>query len=186
VRLARERLRPGSKLVITGIGGLGHVALQIARATTAAEIIAVDVDDERLALAERLGADRVVRSDDSAVEQIRDWCEGLGADVVLDYAGVEQTVSLARNVIGTGGRIVFTGLGGGVLPVVADSADPLPHGVDVSVSIYGGRQDLREVTALMAAGRIEITSTTYSLDDAPKAWDDLVAGRVLGRAVVIP
>ena len=186
VRLARERLRPGSRLVITGIGGLGHVALQIARATTAAEIIAVDIDDERLDLARSLGADRVVRSDEDPVGQIRNWCDGLGADVVLDYAGVDQTAALARDVVAPGGQIIFTGLGGGVLPVVANSSDPLPHGVDVSVSIYGSRADLREVSALMGAGHITITSTMYSLDDVHRAWDDLVAGRVLGRAVVVP
>jgi len=186
VRLVRDRLRPGSRLVIIGIGGLGHMAVQIAKATTAAEIIAVDVDDDRLALAKRLGADRAVRIDDDPVEQIRAWCHGLGAEAVLDYVGVDQTVALGRDVVATGGQVIMTGLGGGVVPVAAEHGQLLPHGVDVSISIYGSRQDLREASALMAAGLLKVTSTTYSLDDARSAWDDLLGGRVLGRAIVVP
>jgi len=186
VRLVRDRLRPGARVVVIGVGGLGHIAVQIAKATSAAEVIAVDIDDERLALAGKLGADHAVRVDDGAVERIREWCHGLGADAVLDFVGAEQTLALGRDVVATGGRIVIIGLAGGTLPVAALSGQALPHGVDVSVSIYGSRQDVREVSLLMAAGHVEVTSTTYPLDRVATAWEDLVAGRVLGRAIVVP
>ena len=105
---------------------------------------------------------------------------------MLDYVGAEQTLALGRDVIAPGGKIIIVGLAGGTIPVAALSGQALPHGVDVSVSLYGSRQDLREVSALLAAGHLEISSTTYPLDEVMTAWSDLLAGRVLGRAVVVP
>jgi propanol-preferring alcohol dehydrogenase len=184
-RLVRERLAPGSRCVIIGIGGLGHLAVQIVKAISAAEVIAVDVDQSKLELAASLGADRTVLIADAAAP-IRDWCDGLGADAVLDFVGADDSLALAAAVLAVGGRLVVAGMAAGTLPVVASPAQQLPHEAEVSVAVYGGRQDLQEVSALMAAGRISVVSTTYRLDDAMTAWDELVAGRVQGRAIVVP
>ena len=92
---ARHRLTPGATAVVIGTGGLGHVALQILRATSGVRIVAVDVTPEKLDLARRYGADEAVLSDDDTGRSIRDLTDGDGADVVLDFVGIQPTVTLA-------------------------------------------------------------------------------------------
>jgi propanol-preferring alcohol dehydrogenase len=97
IELSREALRPGSTCVVVGVGGLGHMAIQILAATTTARIIAVDVQERHLALAESLGAHHTVRSDATAAQEIRKIVGQPpgGADVVLDFVSLDQTLRLA-------------------------------------------------------------------------------------------
>ncbi len=185
IALTRRNLRPGSICVVIGVGGLGHMAVQILKATTAARILAVDTREDALTLASEVGAHHTVRSDASAVEAIRQIAGPApgGADVVLDCVGAPATVDLARAVVTTGGDIAIVGLAGGALPV---GFGTLPMEVRVVVPFWGTKAELRDVIALAQAGAITAHVQTFALSDAQRAYDDLRAGRVQGRAVVVP
>jgi propanol-preferring alcohol dehydrogenase len=185
INVVRRNLRPSSTCVVIGVGGLGHLAVQILAATTASRIVAGDVRDEALRLARDIGAHETVRSDQDAVATIRELVGPApgGADVVLDFVGSAATVDLARAVVTAGGDIAIVGLAGGALPV---GFGTLPFEVRVSVPFWGTRAELAEVIALARAGRIRAHVERFSLEDAPRAYDALRAGRLEGRAVVMP
>lgn len=187
INSARDWLTPGSTAVVMGIGGLGHVGLQIIKATTAARIIAVDTDPAKLALATDLGADRALLSDGDAAASILAESNGYGVDAVFDFAGVQPTVDLGVAVIAPEGVIRLVGLGGGRFPLSAvGDGSRVPWGVNVQRSYGGTVRDQAQVLALAEQGKVHIETTTYPLDDFQRAIDDLYGGRVLGRAILIP
>ncbi|WP_245675767.1 NAD(P)-dependent alcohol dehydrogenase [Micromonospora halophytica] len=190
VELARPALRPGTFCVVIGIGGLGHMAVQILTATTAVRIIAVDTSVAALDLATRMGAHHVVQAGPEAVERIREIVGPApdGADVVIDCVGVDATLTTARTVVSTGGRLLLVGLGGGTLPVrpVADAPPTLPLETSVEIPFWGTRAELQEVIALGRAGLINADVQTFPLERTPEAYDLLRRGEVHGRAVVVP
>ena len=187
INSARDRLTPGSTAVLIGIGGLGHLGLQIIKATTGARVIALDTDESKLAVARKHGADLVLASDSAAAARILEETDGYGVDVVLDFVGAQPTVELATAVIGPEGLIRFVGLGGGRFPFAADTDSvSLPWGVNAQRSYGGTRRDLREVIALAQQGKISVETVQYPLVDFQQAFDDLAAGKILGRAVLIP
>ncbi|SCG36301.1 NAD(P)-dependent alcohol dehydrogenase [Micromonospora coxensis] len=190
VELARPALRPGTFCVVIGIGGLGHMAVQILTATTAVRIIAVDTSVAALDLATRMGAHHVVQAGPEAVERIREIVGPApdGADVVIDCVGVDATLTTARTVVATGGKLLLVGLGGGTLPVhpVADAPPTLPLETSVEIPFWGTRAELQEVIALGRAGLISADVQTFPLERAPEAYDLLRRGDIHGRAVVTP
>jgi propanol-preferring alcohol dehydrogenase len=185
IRITRRSLRPSSTCVVIGVGGLGHMAVQILAATTASRVIAVDLRDEALRLARETGAQHAIRSDKDAARQIRDLVGPApgGADVVLDFVGAQATIELARNVIATAGDIAIVGLAGGSLPV---GFGTLPFEVRVTVPFWGTKAELAEVIALARAGRIKAHVERFALKDAQVAYEKLRAGKVQGRAVIVP
>ncbi|MEU1688159.1 NAD(P)-dependent alcohol dehydrogenase [Micromonospora sp. NPDC005707] len=190
VELAREQLRPGTSCVVIGIGGLGHMAVQILVATTAVRIIAVDTSVAALDLASRMGAHEVVQAGPDSVDRIRALVGPPpdGADVVLDFVGADPTVTTARQVVATGGRVLLVGLAGGTLPVrpVADEPPTVPLETSVEVPFWGTRAELQEVIALARAGQLQADVQTFPLADAPEAYELLRRGEIHGRAVVVP
>jgi propanol-preferring alcohol dehydrogenase len=185
IRITRRGLRPSSACVVIGVGGLGHMAVQILAAVSASRIIAVDLRDEALRLARDIGAHYVVKSDADAARNIRELVGAppAGADVVLDFVGAKSTVDLARAVVGAGGDVAIVGLGGGALPVGFGS---LPFETRVSVPFWGTKSELAEVIALARARRIIARVERFPLSDAQAAYEKLRAGQVQGRAVVVP
>jgi len=184
---ARHRLQPGGTAVVIGVGGLGHMGLQILKATTGVRIIALDTSDEKLNVARELGAHETLLSDADAAARVLDLTGGYGADAVFDFVGVQPTVNLATQTIAPDGALRFVGLGGGSFTYGADSlTTPLPWGVDVRRSYGGTRADQRHVLDLARAGEISVEIETYALEDGPTAFADLEAGRVTGRAVLVP
>lgn len=184
---ARYRLDPGSTAVVIGVGGLGHVGLQILAATTGARVIAVDTSEQKLELAREHGADLVLRSDADTARRILDETSGYGVDAVFDFVGVQPTVDLATQIVAPDGALRFVGLGGGRFSYNADGeTTPLPWGVDVRRSYGGTRADQRQVIDLAKQGKISIDVRTYPLADGPRAFADLEAGIVPGRAVLVP
>ena len=115
INSARDRLTPGSTVVVIGLGGLGHLGVQILAATTAARIIALDADDTRLAPALEHGASLALKSEPGFAARILEETAGYGADVVIDFVGVQPTVDLAAQVVAPEGVIRFVGLGRAVL-----------------------------------------------------------------------
>lgn len=184
---ARQHLTPGATVVAIGLGGLGHMGLQILAATSAARIIALDTDEQKLSFAREHGADIALPSDADAADEILELTGGYGADAVFDFVGVQPTVDLATKVIAPDGALRFVGLGEGSFTYAADaSTEVLPWGVSVRRSFGGTRSDLRQVVELAKHGRISLETTTYALDNGLQAFDDLEAGKVQGRAILVP
>lgn len=186
INSARRHLSPGSTAVVIGVGGLGHLGLQILSATTGARLIALDVDDAKLGAARRLGADVAMRSDADAIGQILELTRGYGADAVFDFVGAQPTVDLATGVVAPEGAIRFVGLGGGTFPYSATAFGALPWGANVQCSYGGTRADFVEVLALARSGKVGVDTVQYPLDQVETAVSDLREGRVAGRAVLVP
>ncbi len=113
IKRSLHLLDGGSTAVVIGAGGLGHMAVQILKATCAATVVAVDTKATALRLATELGADHVVTSDDSAADAIRAITRHKGADLVLDFVGVDSTIALAAQVSRPLGHVTIVGIGGG-------------------------------------------------------------------------
>ena len=183
IRRSWPKLTPDAFCVMIGVGGLGHIGVQIARATTAAQVIAVDVKPEALELARKVGAHHAVLSDENAAQTIRDLTGGRGADVVLDFFGSTETLNLARAVARVLGDVTIVGIGGGEVPLGFFTQ---PYEVSTATTYWGSRPELTELLALAASGQITAESSIYSLEHGAKAYADLHAGAVTGRAVVVP
>lgn len=183
IRRSWPRLTPDATIVLIGVGGLGHLAVQIARATTAAQVIAVDVKPEALELARKVGAHHALASDENAAQAIRELTGGRGADVLIDFVGTAATLELARSAARTMADVTIVGIAGGEVMLSFFSQ---PYAVSISTIYWGTRPELVELLALAARGDISVERTTYSLADGPRAYRDLHEGRVSGRAVVVP
>jgi alcohol dehydrogenase, propanol-preferring len=180
----REALaEPGAVAVVVGVGGLGHLAVGILRALTAAHVVAIDTRDEALELAERCGAGSVARPG-AAVAGVAAASEGRGADVVLDFAAAQASLDLAVSLLRTAGELVVVGSGGGSIAVTKPGS--LPAGARLRLPFWGSRAELAEVVELARCGRLSIRATAYGLADADRAFDELRRGRVVGRAVLVP
>ncbi|SEL57357.1 NAD(P)-dependent alcohol dehydrogenase [Streptacidiphilus jiangxiensis] len=183
IKQSLPKLVPGSTAVVIGAGGLGHVAIQLLRAMTAARVVALDVSEEKLALAREVGAHEVVRSDANAAARIRELTGGLGAEAVFDFVGAGPTAATAGAAVAVEGDVTIVGLGGGSLPV---GFGTVPYDAAVRAPYWGSRGELIEVLDLARAGAVEVHVETYSLDEAPAAYERLHAGKVNGRAVILP
>lgn len=177
------KLRPTSTAVVIGVGGLGHMAIQIVKQTTGARVVAVDQREDALRLAADVGADETLVSDDETADAIKAMTDGTGADVVLDCVGTDATLAAAAGSVALQGDLTIVGIGGGTLPVGFFS---LPYEASVQTTYWGSRVELAEVFDMAARGLLTPTSTTYALDDAVAAYRDLAEGKVRGRAVVVP
>jgi alcohol dehydrogenase, propanol-preferring len=185
VRRAREWLGPGSVALVIGIGGLGHLAVQIVAALTPARIIAVDVATASLDLAKCVGAHHVVAADESAAADIERLCGPRAIDVAFDFVGADPTLGLAANLVKPGGAIYLTGLGNGSLAVSAGLDSVIAPEVQITRTLSGSRRDLHDVIALARAGQLRAHASTHSLDEVPSLLAALErGGEILGRAVV--
>jgi alcohol dehydrogenase, propanol-preferring len=187
IRTCEECLFPGSLTVVIGLGGLGNLALQILRATTATRTVGIDISDAAIEAA-RPWADATFRADEAGIaSKVGEMTEGFGADVVLDFVGIDSTLAQASALVGRYGAIRVVGLSGGVLPILARSAgNPLPRGVGVMCPYSGTYGDLIAVVELARRGAIKPLVTRFPLTRALEAFDALEAGKVRGRAVLIP
>ena len=176
-------LPAGSTAVVIGIGGLGHVGVQILRAITGTTVVALDVSEEKLALAREVGAHHVLPSDASAAAAIRALTRGVGAQAVLDFVGAPPTLEIARQVVAPDGVVQIVGIGGGLMPTGFFST---PMGASVRAPYWGTRPELMEVLDLARIGAVHVEVETYTLDEAPAAYRRLHEGKVRGRAVVVP
>lgn len=183
VKLSLPKLTPDATAVVIGVGGLGHMAVQILRATTAASIVAVDMRPEALELAKRHGAGLGLLSDDSTVETIREATGGRGADVVIDCVGSDATLAMGAAAARQMGDLTIVGIGGGTLAV---SFFTVPYEVAIRTTYWGSRPELVEVLSMAAHGLIRSDVTTFPLERANEAYEELAAGNIEGRAVVVP
>ncbi|HEY1704701.1 MAG TPA: NAD(P)-dependent alcohol dehydrogenase [Trebonia sp.] len=183
VRKAIPLLYPGTTAVVIGAGGLGHIGIQCLAALTATRIVVVDRNPDALKLAEQLGADVTVVADGSHVDAVKDLTNGQGADVVLDFVAEQGAEMDGWNMTRPAGSYFVIGYGGTVhIPTL----DIISTERNVIGNIVGTYNDLAELMALAQAGKVTLHTRTYPLDAAVDALNDLDAGRVRGRAILVP
>ena len=173
-------------MVIFGTGGLGLMGVQIARAITNANIVCVDIDDAKLALAKELGADNVVNSKDpDAAQKIISLCNGKGADCVIVFVNAPPTVKMGLAVLRKRGNMILVGLFGGSIDL---SLVTIPlKSITIQGAYTGNYNDMLELIGLAKRGVINPTiSKRYSLSEANTALEDLKARKIIGRAVINP
>jgi propanol-preferring alcohol dehydrogenase len=183
VKRSLPLLVAGSTAVVVGAGGLGQMAVQLLRVLSPATVIVVDQRPEALEIASQLGADHTVLAGDTAAAEIGELTHGRGAEVVLDVVGVDATLALAAAVARPLGQLTIVGIGGGTLPV---SFFSIGYEVSVSTTYWGTLPELIEVIELAAAGKILTRVEQFPLDAGPDVYASLHAGKLTGRAVIVP
>jgi propanol-preferring alcohol dehydrogenase len=185
IKRALPHLNAGSAVVVVGVGGLGHMAIQLLRVLAPVRIIAADIDDKKLEQAKALGADDIVNNRDAsdAAERIRQITGARGAGLVLDCIGVQATMNLGATLLGRNSAWTIVGLGGGRHDFRHGST---PYGTSMSIPYWGSRVELMEVIAMARAGRIHVETTEFPLMEAADVYAKLKAGQIAGRAVLVP
>ena len=183
VRKALPLLYPGTTAVVIGAGGLGHIGIQCLAALTAARIIVVDRNPAALKLAGQVGAGQTVVADGSHVAAVQDLTGGKGAHVVLDFVAEQGAEMEGWNMTGPAGSYYVIGYGG---TLTIPTLDIISTERNVIGNIVGTFNELAELMALAQAGKVTLHTRGYPLSAAPDALADLDAGRVRGRAILVP
>ena len=183
VRKVVPLLYPGTTAVVIGAGGLGHIGIQCLAALTATNIIVVDRNPDALKLAATLGADDTVVADGKHVEAVKDLTNGTGADVVLDFVAEQGAENEGFAMTAPGGSYSVIGYGG---ELQVPTLDIISTERNVIGNIVGTYNELAELMVLAQAGRVTLHTKTYPLDAAVDALADLDAGKVRGRAILVP
>jgi NAD+-dependent secondary alcohol dehydrogenase Adh1 len=174
---------PGATAVVIGIGGVGHVGLQLLRELgSGALMVAVDPNPLRRALAASLNADAVLDSVE-VVDAVRDLTDGRGADLVIDFVGTQQTHEDATGMLAKGGTYSIVGFGG---MVTVPSAAMVGNEQTIVANLVGTWVDLWEVMQLHARGKLILKTETHRLEDVNDVLAKLREGEVTGRAVLTP
>jgi NAD+-dependent secondary alcohol dehydrogenase Adh1 len=182
VRKAVPLLHPGTTAVVQGAGGLGHIGIQCLKALTGTRVVVVDKNPDALKLAGEIGADETVVADGDHVAAVADLTGG-GAAVVLDFVAEQGAETDAWNMTGPGGSMFVIGYGGELrIPTL----DFVAGEKNIIGNIVGTYTDLAELMVLAQAGKVTLHTQQYPLDRAVDALHDLDAGKVRGRAILVP
>jgi alcohol dehydrogenase, propanol-preferring len=179
-------LKPDDNVVIVGAGGLGLMAIQLAKAVTGARIIAMDLDDKKLEFAKKEGADTTVNSkNEDPIKAIMELTDKMGADAVIDFVNASKTVESDMQFLRRRARVVLVGLFGGELKL---SLVSMPTRAYKLIGSYTGTiSDLIELVSLARRGVIKpVVSNRFKLDQATDALTMLKDGKILGRGVINP
>lgn len=183
VRKAVPLLYPGTTCVVIGAGGLGHIGIQCLDALTATRIVVVDRNPDALKLAEQLGAHHTVVADGGHVDAVLDLTDGHGAEVVLDFVAEQGAQQDGFAMTRRNGNHSVIGYGSNVdVPTI----DIISTERSIVGNLVGTYNDLAELMVLAQSGRVTLHTRTYPLDGALDALADLDAGRVRGRAILVP
>jgi NAD+-dependent secondary alcohol dehydrogenase Adh1 len=178
-----RRLRPGDTCAIIGAGGLGHIGIQVLKAMTAGTLVVIDRNPDAVKLALTIGADHGVVADGSQVDQVLDLTHGHGAEVVLDFVGEGGATAEGVRMLRRAGDYHVVGYGENIdVPTI----DIVSTEINFIGNLVGSYNDLVELMVLAARGSVQLHTETYALDDFQNAIDDLDAGRIRGRAILIP
>ena len=183
IKRSLPKLTPDATAVVIGAGGLGHLAVQILKATSPAAVVVVDPLEAAREVATRGGADVVLAPGDELVQTIREHTHGRGADLVLDFVGSDATLATAAASCRSLGDLTIVGIAGGTLPVSFFST---AYEVSIQTTYWGTRRELGEVLELAARGLIAADIHPYPLEEAPEVYRRLRAGEIAGRAVIQP
>lgn len=180
---AAKRLKPRDRCVVIGAGGLGHIGIQVLKALTPAEIIVIDRNPDAVELALSIGADHGVVAEGGQVEQVLELTDGFGAEVVVDFVGEGGATAEGVRMLRRSGDYHVIGYGENIdVPTI----DIVSTEINFIGNLVGSYNDLCDLMVLAARGAVTLHTATYALDDFQSAIDDLDAGRVRGRAILVP
>ncbi|AFR50216.1 NAD(P)-dependent alcohol dehydrogenase [Gordonia sp. KTR9] len=175
--------RPGDTCVVIGAGGLGHIGIQVLAAISAVRLIVVDRNPDAVGLAQQIGADVGIVADGSHVEKVLELTGGHGAEAVLDFVGEGGATAEGTAMLRRAGNFFVVGYGENIdVPTI----DVISTEINYIGNLVGSYNDLGELMDLAARGKVTLHTSTYALDDFQQALDDLDAGRVRGRAILVP
>jgi NAD+-dependent secondary alcohol dehydrogenase Adh1 len=183
VKKAAPLLHPGSSCVVVGAGGLGHIGVQCLRALTATSIIVLDTNEAALQLARDSGADQTLMVDGSHVQKVLDITDGRGAEVVLDFVGERGAQHDAWQMTRRAGSHFVIGYGG---TIEVAAIDVISTERNIIGNLVGSYNELAELMVLAEMGKVTLHTRTYPLDAVNDAMDDLDAGRLQGRGILVP
>jgi NAD+-dependent secondary alcohol dehydrogenase Adh1 len=183
VRKAAPLLYPGTRAVVIGSGGLGHIGIQCLKALTPAEIVVVDPSEAALALARELGADQTVQADGRHVQAVRELTDGAGAEVVVDFVGERGATADGVAMLREAGSYFVIGYGENLnVPTI----DIISSEINFIGNLVGTYNDLAELMTLTAQGKVTLHTTTFPLEGVNDAMADLDGGRLQGRGILVP
>lgn len=196
--------RPGDTCVVIGAGGLGHIGIQVLAAISGVRIVVVDRNPDAVALALEVGAHEGIVADgagsaasgpdphgagsaasgpSSQVEKVLALTDGKGAEAVLDFVGEGGATSEGIAMLREAGNYFVVGYGENInVPTI----DVISTEINFIGNLVGSYNDLTELMALAATGQVTLHTVTYPLTEFQQALDDLDAGRVRGRAILVP
>jgi NAD+-dependent secondary alcohol dehydrogenase Adh1 len=183
IKKAIPVLSPGTRAVVIGAGGLGHIGIQCLKAMTPAEVIVIDPSEAALRLAREVGADHTVLVDGTHVEKVRDMTEDLGAEAIIDFVGEKGAIEDGVAMIRDGGFYYVIGYGENIdIPTI----DVISREISFIGNLVGTYTDLSELMTLTAQGKVTLHTSTYPLDAINDAMADLDQGRLQGRGILVP
>ena len=183
VKKAVPVLGSGTKVVVIGAGGLGHIGIQCLKAMTPTEIIVVDPSEPALALARELGAHHTVQVDGTHVDKVLELTDGRGAQAIIDFVGENGAIEDGIAMIEDGGFYYVIGYGENVnIPTI----DVISREISFIGNLVGTYVDLEDLMTLTAQGQVTLHTTTYPLEAINDAMADLNNGRLQGRGILVP
>ena len=179
-------IKPYDNVVIVGAGGLGLMAIQLAKALTGSKIIAMDLDNEKLRVAKNNGADNTINSQkEDSVKAVMEMTDKMGADAVIDFVNASKTVETDMQFLRRRAKLVMVGLFGGELKL---SLVSMPTRAYRLIGSYTGTlSDMTELVSLAKRGVIKpLVSNRFKLNEATEALTMLKEGKIVGRGVINP
>jgi NAD+-dependent secondary alcohol dehydrogenase Adh1 len=184
VKKAIPVLGAGTRAVVIGAGGLGHIGIQCLKAYTPCEIIVVDPSEKALALAREMGADHTIRVDGNThVDTVKEMTDGFGAEAIIDFVGEKGAIQDGIDMVRDGGFYYVIGYGENIdIPTI----DVISREISFIGNLVGTYKDLVDLMTLTAQGQVTLHTSTYPLDAINDAMADLDGGRLQGRGILIP
>jgi NAD+-dependent secondary alcohol dehydrogenase Adh1 len=179
VRRLAHLAHPGTTAVVLGVGGVGHIALQLLRELGSSRVVCVDTDVRRRRLATELGADEVIGSTD----ELREATGPHGAELVFDFVGSDATHAASLAALARGGSYSVVGYGG---TIACSSADLVVSEQQLVGNLVGTWTDLWELVELHTAGRVRLAIERHPLEAVNDVLARLREGEITGRAVLVP
>ena len=183
VKKAIPLLYPGTKAVVIGAGGLGHIGIQCLKALTPAEIIVVDRSPAALELTKAWGADYTVVGDGTHIDKVKELTNGFGAEVVIDFVGERGAEHDAVKMLRRAGSHFIIGYGG---TLTVPTIDIISTEINFIGNLVGTYIDLEELMTLTAQGKVTLHTAIYPLDAALDAIHALDSGQLRGRGILVP
>jgi alcohol dehydrogenase, propanol-preferring len=179
-------LNPYDNLVVVGAGGLGLMAMQLAKSITGSKIIAMDLDDNKLVVAKKNGADNTINSKkEDPVKAIMELTDKMGADAIIDFVNASKTVETDMQLLRRRGKLVLVGLFGGELKLSLVSMPTRAY--KIIGSYTGSISEMVELVSLAKRGVIKpVVSERFKLNQATEALTKLKDGKIIGRGVINP
>ena len=183
VKKAIPVLGAGTRVVVIGAGGLGHIGIQCPRLTRRRSASLIDPSEKALELARDVGADELVKVDGSQVETVRELTDGHGVEAIIDFVGEKGAIQDGIEMVQDGGFYYVIGYGENIdIPTI----DVISREISFIGNLVGTYTDLAELMTLTAQGKVSLHTSTYPLENINDAMADLDGGRLQGRGILIP